>query len=64
MQHPIPAKGGDEYDAFSPAARKALCCFNNRTGLAKYWKRRYNKRVRREGHEDSRTTRGLSSGWL
>ena len=56
--HPIPAKGGDEYDAFSKTARKALCCFNNQTGLTKYWKRKYWKRVRRQGKQESRNLSG------
>ena len=34
-------------DAFT-RWRRLLCVFHNNTGLSKYWKRHYNKRVRRK----------------
>ncbi len=37
-----PMTSGDEYDAFSKRARRALCVFFNNTGLIKYWQRKYN----------------------
>jgi len=38
--------GGDERDALT-RWRRLLCVFDNNTGLAKYWKRKYNKRARK-----------------
>ena len=46
MQGRIPAKGGDEQDAFS-RWRKRLCGFN-RPGRVKRAKKRYWRRARRE----------------
>ena len=43
----VPLKGGGEYDALT-SWRHDICVFGNYTGLAKWWKRRFNKRVRRE----------------
>jgi hypothetical protein len=42
---------GDEHDAFSPW-RRLLCVFYNNTGIAKYAKTAYNKRVRRKVKEE------------
>ena len=39
-------KGGDEHDAFT-GWRRVLCVFDNNTGVVRYWKRKYSKRVRR-----------------
>ena len=47
----VPTKTGDEMDAFS-RWRHVLCVFYNNTGIAKYTKRAYNKRVRRVAKED------------
>ena len=47
----VPMKCGDEMDAFS-RWRHFLCVFYNNTGIAKYTKRAYNKRVRRVIKED------------
>ena len=44
--HPLPMKGGYEYDAFTKW-RRYLCVFDNHHARAKDMKRRYNKRVRR-----------------
>ena len=41
----LPLKGGGEYDALT-GWRHALCVFQNNTGLSRYWKRAYSKRVR------------------
>jgi len=46
-----PMKCGDELDAFTKW-RRWLCVFGNNTGLAKYCKRQYNKRVRRSAKLD------------
>lgn len=46
MAHPLPMINGDEYDAFSPAARKAIASLH-RAGVIAKTKRRYNRRVRR-----------------
>jgi len=43
----VPMRGGDEYDALT-RWRHHLCVFYNNTGLSKWWKRHYNRRVRRE----------------
>jgi hypothetical protein len=42
-----PMKKGDEVDAFTKW-RHWLCVFHNNTGIAKYWKSAYNKRVRKD----------------
>ena len=42
---------GWEYDALT-GWRHVLCLFYNNTGLSKYWKRHYNKRVRRIGKQE------------
>jgi len=44
-------KLGDEVDAFSKW-RHVLCVFYNNTGLAKYAKRCYNKRVRQAAKKE------------
>ena len=41
-----PMRGGGEHDALT-GWRRLLCVFHNNTGLARWWKRRYNRRVRR-----------------
>ena len=51
MTHKIPMKGGGEYDAFT-SWRKVL---RWRPGLRKWWKRRYNKRVRKQGKDELET---------
>lgn len=56
-KHPIPAKGGDEEDAFSKTASHYLG-LDRRPGVRSYWKRRYNKRVRRQGKQESRNLSG------
>ena len=38
-------RGGGEVDAFS-GWRRVLCVFHNNTGIVRYWKRKYAKRVR------------------
>lgn len=46
-------KFGDEIDAFTKW-RRLLCVFDNNTGLVKYSKRTYNKRVRRKARLETR----------
>jgi hypothetical protein len=46
MAHPLPMTSGDEQDAFSPAARKAIASLH-RAGVVAKTKTRYNRRVRR-----------------
>jgi hypothetical protein len=41
----VPMRGG-EYEALT-GWRHVACLFYNNTGLAKWWKRHYNKRARR-----------------
>jgi hypothetical protein len=48
-----PMKCGDELDAFT-GWRRLLCVFYNNTGIAKYCKTAYNKRVRRKAKEELR----------
>ncbi len=43
--HAIPMKGG-EYEALT-RWRNVACIFYNNTGLSKWWKRNYSRRVRR-----------------
>ncbi len=44
--HPIPMVSGDEYDALTNW-KQVFKVFGNRTGLARYAKRKYNKRLRK-----------------
>ena len=53
----VPMKSGDENDAFT-GWRHALCVFYNNTGIRKYWKRKYNKRMRRLGKNSLRLAAG------
>ena len=44
--HRLPMNCGGEMDALT-RWRHCLCVFYNNTGLSKYWKRNYNKRIRK-----------------
>jgi hypothetical protein len=41
----IPLSGGREFDALTKARHDY--CYTGRAGVCRYWKRRYNRRVRR-----------------
>ena len=47
-----PMKGGDEYDALTGWRR--VMCYLDRSGVAKKVKRKYNKRVRQEGKNETK----------
>ena len=47
-----PMKGGDEYDALTNW--RQLLCYLGRSGVAKKIKRQYNKRVRKEGKNETK----------
>ena len=47
-----PMKGGDEYDALTGWRR--VMCYLDRSGIAKKVKRKYNKRVRQEGKNETK----------
>lgn len=45
--HPIPYRGAHECDAFF-CKNSYPAAFDNNTGLKKYFKRKYNKRLRKQ----------------
>ena len=47
----IKLRGGDEYDALTPARK--FYCYLSRSGVAKKIKRGYNKRFRKEGKREA-----------
>ena len=46
-------RNGGEMDAFTPW-RRLLCVFHNNTHIRKWWKSKYNKRVRKAAQKDLR----------
>ena len=50
-KHDIPLISGEEHDALT-GWKRLLKVFDNRTGLGKYAKRKYNKRLRRVGKKE------------
>jgi len=48
----IKMRGGDEYDALTPARK--FYCYLARSGVAKKIKRGYNKRFRKEGKQEAK----------
>lgn len=50
-----PCKDGDEYDAFSPTARKVIASLVNHPGAIGKTKARHNRRTRRQANQALRS---------
>ena len=50
----LPMQNGGEMDAFSKGWVRLLCVFHNNTGIRKWWKSKYNKRIRKAAQKDLR----------
>jgi len=55
MKDRIPLKGGDEYDALTKARK--FYCYLTKPGVVKKIKRKYNKRFRKNGKEQIKSSR-------